>query len=553
MKFLPVVERELRVASRRGSTYLSRSLTGLLVIVAGIWIWIVARETPSAALSQALFWPLAGISMLYCLMAGVGVTADSLSEEKREGTLGLLFLTDLKGYDVVLGKLAATSLNAFYRLLAVLPVLAIPLLLGGLNPSELGRMALVLVNTLFFSLSAGLFASAVSRDSRKAAGLAFILILLLSAIPPLISVILAVRAETSPDISWLIPSPGFAFFQAREDLFTARPEPFWVSICSTHLAGWFCLGLASVILPRSWQDQGSSGGWATWREVWNRWSYGNAMERQAHRGRLLDVNPYFWVAARNRLKPIYVYLFLGAVGLLWIWLGWKHPETMFDLPLYSITALLLHGGIKIWVASEASRSLWEDRRGGSLELILSTPLGVSQILRGQLLALQRQFGWPVAIVLLVDFAMFIAGGRMYPSSEWMFTAVIGVILFLADIFTLAWVGMWMGMVSQKSNRAASGALMRVLVLPAVIYFALITFVSVAGPPGFHPEQSFWMVWLILRLLNNAFFFAWAKSNLHQRFRALATERFQGKVKRVWWWPFQKEKPAEMTPAWQGGG
>ena len=29
-------------------------------------------------------------------------TADSLSAEKREGTLGLLFLTDLRGYDVVL-------------------------------------------------------------------------------------------------------------------------------------------------------------------------------------------------------------------------------------------------------------------------------------------------------------------------------------------------------------------------------------------------------------------------------------------------------------------
>jgi hypothetical protein len=151
--------------------------------------------------------------------------------------------------------------------------------------------------------------------------------------------------------------------------------------------------------------------------------------------------------------------------------------------------------------------------------------------------------------------MFIAGVRMYsPSSEWMFTAVIGVILFLADIFTLAWVGMWMGMVSKKSNQAASGALMRVLVLPSVIYFALITFLSVAGPSGFHPEpQSFWMLWLILRLLNNAFFWAWARANLHQRFRALATERFQGKVKRVWWWPFQKEPPPEMAPAWQGGG
>ena len=66
--------------------------------------------------------------MIYCLFSGRISTADCLSEEKREGTLGLLFLTDLKGYDVVLGKLAATSVSAFYGLLAALPVLAVPVL-----------------------------------------------------------------------------------------------------------------------------------------------------------------------------------------------------------------------------------------------------------------------------------------------------------------------------------------------------------------------------------------------------------------------------------------
>jgi hypothetical protein len=66
-------------------------------------------------------WPLLG-------------TADCISSEKREGTLGLLFLTDLKGYSVILGKMLATSLNSFYALTAIFPVLAIPLLLGGIPP-----------------------------------------------------------------------------------------------------------------------------------------------------------------------------------------------------------------------------------------------------------------------------------------------------------------------------------------------------------------------------------------------------------------------------------
>ena len=51
-----------------------------------------------------LFTVLNAIAFIFCLLAGVFLTADCLSEEKREGTLGLLFLTSLKGYDVVLGK-----------------------------------------------------------------------------------------------------------------------------------------------------------------------------------------------------------------------------------------------------------------------------------------------------------------------------------------------------------------------------------------------------------------------------------------------------------------
>ena len=37
-------------------------------------------------------------------IAGLVLTADCISQERREGTLGLLFLTDLRGPDVALGN-----------------------------------------------------------------------------------------------------------------------------------------------------------------------------------------------------------------------------------------------------------------------------------------------------------------------------------------------------------------------------------------------------------------------------------------------------------------
>src|SRR5215831_13540056 len=152
MTFLPIVGRELRVASRRGGTYWTRSLIGGAAVLVGGWFFGFSTGLRPDQMAEMIFVGLSIVGMIYALFAGRRFTADCLSSEKREGTLGLLFLTDLKGYDIVFGKLAATSLNAFYNVAAVVPMLAVPLLMGGITLAEFGRMSIVTINTLFFSL-----------------------------------------------------------------------------------------------------------------------------------------------------------------------------------------------------------------------------------------------------------------------------------------------------------------------------------------------------------------------------------------------------------------
>src|SRR4026209_2868780 len=125
MTFLPIVRRELSVAARRWGTFWLRSGVALGVIAAATWIFLISRNESQREIGQIIFYVLTGASLAYCLLAGLRSTADCLSEEKREGTFGLLFLTDLKGYDVVVGKMVASSLSGFYGLLAILPVMGI--------------------------------------------------------------------------------------------------------------------------------------------------------------------------------------------------------------------------------------------------------------------------------------------------------------------------------------------------------------------------------------------------------------------------------------------
>ena len=124
MTFLPIVERELRVQARQKRTYRLRlGAAGVAIAMVSFMLLVNEVFSTPGSLGHGLFTVLAWLAFLYCLLSGVGNTADCLSEEKREGTLGLLFLTDLKGYDVVLGKLLATSLNNFYGLIAIFPPL----------------------------------------------------------------------------------------------------------------------------------------------------------------------------------------------------------------------------------------------------------------------------------------------------------------------------------------------------------------------------------------------------------------------------------------------
>src|SRR5205823_6691482 len=123
MIFLPIVGRELRVAARKRSTFWVRIAAALVALIIGSGMLLLTTlggwGFGQASMGRGLFTVLTWLCLAGVLSAGLFLTSDCLSEEKREGTIGFLFLTDLSGLDVVLGKLLATSLRGFFSLLAV--------------------------------------------------------------------------------------------------------------------------------------------------------------------------------------------------------------------------------------------------------------------------------------------------------------------------------------------------------------------------------------------------------------------------------------------------
>jgi hypothetical protein len=293
MTALPIVVRELRVAARRDNTYWTRLSVAFVSILIGGYGIMMFQGSFGRAGGAMLFNMFSGIAVLYCLVVGLRNSADCLSEEKREGTLGLLFLTDLKGYDVVLGKLIAVGLNSFYSFLAAFPVLSIALVLGGVSGAQFWRLALALLNLFFFAHAAGLLVSTFSMQPRKAFGGAVVLAGAFIIGLPIAEA--ALRNFNYTGLGWLqLLNPCHPF----SHLAGTRGNSFWLSIFLSHAVSWAFLALTSWHTPRSWQVQASAQR-LRWRDRLQNWCCGNSEVRQEFRQRLLQVNPFYWLVSHT--------------------------------------------------------------------------------------------------------------------------------------------------------------------------------------------------------------------------------------------------------------
>ena len=520
MTFLPVVERELRVAARRRGTYRSRFAAAVIAAVIAAWVLLSAGDNKEKG-AEMLGW-LSALLFLYTGIVGVQATSDCLSEEKREGTLGLLFLTDLKGYDVVIGKLAATSVNVFYGLLAVAPVLAIPLLLGGVTPAEVTRVVLVSVNLLLFFLGLGMAASAFCRQDHWAMALSIVVAAALLAAWPLATQMR--RVPIADPRAALLSSPAYDCFLAFDTSGNRRLQTdFWINAAVTQLYFWSFLALACWRTPRSWQDAaaGKAGG-----PIWG-WMRGGLAVSARTRERLLAVEPFLWRASRSRMSRVWVWLPVVAGGLFWFWMGRLVENNLEDWVAWDLLCLVGTAAIlKCWLAVAASRTLSDDRRTGALELLLSTPLAEKRIVRGQLLALWRQFAAPVGALLLANLVSVIAVLRKITGEDrdaltWVH--LFGGVFLVLDMLALSWVGMWLGLISRKANRAAMFAILRILALPWVVFIACLS-LNVMSATGGSADWRGWLIFASALSLGFDLFFAvraWMK--LSRQFRTVVAE------------------------------
>src|SRR5262249_48760131 len=120
--------------------------------------------------------------------------ANAVIHEKERRTFILLLLTDLRNYEIVLGKVLGSLLQIGLLLGCIVPVLALLVLLGGVSVVQVGQMLLVLSATGFAAGSLGGLIALWVEKRYQAAALTMLFLMLflgLAAVPAaLLAVIL---------------------------------------------------------------------------------------------------------------------------------------------------------------------------------------------------------------------------------------------------------------------------------------------------------------------------------------------------------------------------
>lgn len=528
------------MASRQGRTYFTRLQAGIgALFLAGYFLLISNAAGLVGTGGAAAFAAFAAIALWICLFAGATATADAISSEKRDGTLGLLFLTDLRGYDVLAGKLASHGLHLLYLLVATVPALVIPLLAGGVSARSAALTAIGLLNTVLFSCAVGLFISTCSRHARRARVAAFLTVLAFVVVPFLMAGWGGARGW-SPTlvaaIAQLSPASGVGAVAGGG---VGLGGSFWTSFLITHGYAWLFLGLAAWRLPHSWQERPVRAKRQRWRDWWRSVTIGSGTRGQKRREGLLGRGPFHYLVARHRLRHAGVWTVLAMVLAVFVVRPAHFGDSSAGNLIFAL--VLCHLLAKGALTSDAAAALIDHRKSGAFELLLSTPLSIREIIGGLWWGLRTKYAGPVAVVLLghgwLAFRLMSDDSSFWDGEDrWLAAAVLGgaTAMLLCDLIALGWTAMWLAMAAPNPNRATGDAVARILVLPWLMIglgsavVGILVLAGVVMPGQLEPWTYFW-VWLVLGLVTDAFFGWRSRARLYGQFRLCAERQFLGTI------------------------
>jgi predicted anti-sigma-YlaC factor YlaD len=489
MTIVPIIEREVRLRARSRVTYWSRFAVALVGTVLCVQQLLVSGFVGmTGAVGLHVFNEMVAYVFLLCCVACL-LAAEAISSERREGTLGLLFLTRVRDYDVVLGKFASLGAACLFPLAGLLPALVIPVLAGGVSAGEACRKGAGLLATLLFALAAGLCGAAAAAQRFRAACAAILIVMGTVLVP-----FFCFSHPTGGPwhVAGLL-SPLVLMVAAGATSYQTAPGYYWGGLGTIGAVGCLLLLGAGLLLRRSVGREGGS-------EVLRPPPTPEKLEREVGLGRWRpakeEAGPIEWLAYRQHGMSFVVWgtAVVTLAFSRWVALAGKPtggggaPSFWLLVWPFGLVAAVVGGGAVAWVATRFFASV---RRTGELELLLPTPVGAETIVADQWRVLRRMFAWPVLglqVATLVPVLGMTGCSSFGLSSNLPLESALATLLSFVNTYlgtsALCQLSLWLGLTARHQVAAVLYAVGLAQGVPWMVSLIVVMLgAAISGPAG----------------------------------------------------------------------
>lgn len=479
----PLVGRELLSLSRKAWTFWGRVVTSLGACLALAFLAMAGDPSTIGLTSGRPVMVLMFFGLyFFATIGGVRSTYNCISRERREGTLGLLFLTDLNSRSVLLAKLISSSFQNLSAMFAVFPILAICFVAGGVDGRLFVQATLAILLATWMSCTIGLYQTCVTEDDHEAFSKSVRNVILYNCMPLVSPFFLLLAAVNGGNIY------------------------FWLGVIPSFVGGWSFWRDARKQLARNWRGLPPKNrppeklvlkkpepepGLIRWIE-----STHSVFGKKCG-----DQDPNTWILSRYRdhrqVSPVAIGRVILIVSCLLLFV----PLLNQDLDSFLTAYLVFMGCCRIIVIVAVCKIApqgWADvLKGSGMEILLTTPLTVRSLIHSARKLLLGEFSHPLAIVLGADLLVLISALLVEGSWSVKFTQLLLTIgltssLFVVSLLALGSLGFWLGLMMNQTTSAVNTTFM------VGLGFTLTTFY--AGAPEYQFGAGVLLVECIVVLL-----------------------------------------------------
>lgn len=513
--FGPLFLKEVIVLGRRPATYWIRF--GYVLLLAAVLtsaylglMEVVQNSGPAARLqglshmAPQLAKTIGWLQFIVLTLAGVVLTATTISEERFKGTLPALFTTPLSAAQIVFGKLSSRLLQAVILGLVAVPVLLFLRAFGGFEAEIAVAFSAVSICSAMFTASVGLLLSVFQKRAWTVVILGQIITVAAYVLPALIGFTLTwsdpVEAERLfLKLMYVLPPFALAAMTDPNEfagLLGFNPTGAWVSVCiilvtvSILLNCFSAAALRAVVLARSsgrsepLEDDGSDADQTETpgttglppRAARRRRRRGGVLGAREGRSRIVGDRPVLWRELRTSV--IGSRLVAGILGVLvvayfgWTYWQFKSTETaihyLIAMPLVPIQLLGACMTTAALIPAERDARTWD--------VLLTTPLSAREIV------LSKCAGGVFKLCLIPALLVCHFGVFAFAGSVLWLTVLHLTMLLFSHTFLIAAIGVLLGL---KFRRPVAANMVGILIalalwagLPAVIGLLL----TIGGNP-----------------------------------------------------------------------